>query len=871
MDLNLILVPLTIGLGLCSAGLAVWLVIEATRGKGSVLKAMNTSLFLITLPKTIQKKENEPQKTEKEMIAVMEQLYTALGSFKADQKDSFVFGRPLITFEMAVPHIGQEVSFYIAVSRHIETVVEKQIHGFFPEAQVEKIKDYNIFNPKGSVAASFIRLNKNHYLPFKTYKNLERDPLAEIVNAFSKIDETGEGAAIQIILSPTTSAWQRRGLQIAREMQKNKTFAKAKKETSTAGMFLKAVKTEEKPNNVAGPPPTMAITPMQQEQIKALEEKASKIGFEANVRLLASSATKIQADQILRGLEGAFAQFSHPNFNSFNIVRVSGNALKKLVYNFSFRFFDRSQTMILNTEELTSLFHLPVVALGAPHLKSIKAKQAAAPMNIPKDGLILGKNIFRGEEKEARLMDDDRRRHLYVIGQTGTGKTTLLFNLLVQDILAGKGVGVIDPHGDLIEKALSIVPPGRTEDVVLLDPADLECPLGLNMLEYDPAYPEQKTFIVNELINIFDKLYDLKTTGGPIFEQYTRNALLLLMDDSQTHATLMEVPKVLSDKNFRTSLLVKCKNPVVKDFWEKEAEKAGGEAALQNIVPYITSKFNVFIANDYMRPIIGQSRSTINFRQIMDSKKILLVNLSKGRLGDINSSLLGLINVGKLLMAAFSRIDMPEDQRQDFYLYIDEFQNFATESIATILSEARKYRLSLTIAHQFIGQLTDKIKNAVFGNVGSMMAFRVGAEDAESLVKQFAPVFDTNDLINIDNRNAYVKLLINGATSMPFNIQVNPPMVGDEAVAKNIKQLSRLKYGREKNVVEQEILERGKVMPAEKKPAPIPTPPAPPTLPAATPPSPPPAAPPSVPPPAGNTSLPSQTAQTNPSVQNIKS
>jgi hypothetical protein len=337
----------------------------------------------------------------------------------------------------------------------------------------------------------------------------------------------------------------------------------------------------------------------------------------------------------------------------------------------------------------------------------------------------------------------------------------------------------------------------------------------------------------------------------------------------------MEVPKVLADKNFRTNLLIKCKNPVVKDFWEKEAEKAGGEAALQNIVPYITSKFNVFIANDYMRPIIGQSRSTINFRQIMDSKKILLVNLSKGRLGDINSSLLGLINVGKLLMAAFSRIDMPEEQRQDFYLYIDEFQNFATESIATILSEARKYRLSMTIAHQFIGQLTDEIKNAVFGNVGSIMAFRVGADDAEILVKQFAPVFDVNDLINIDNRNAYVKLLINGATSMPFNVQINPPGAGEEAMAKNIKQLSRLKYGREKNVVEQEILDRGKVTPVAEKPASIPTPPPPPP----SPPPPPPPSPPSSPiaapappstPNSQTTPLPNQSAPINSSVQNIK-
>jgi len=813
-DLNLILVPLTIGLAICTAGLALWLALEAIKSKGSVFRALNASLFLITLPSAahVQKKENEPQKTEKETIAVMEQLYSALANFKTSQKDAFVYGQPSITFEMAVPHIGQEISFYLAVSHRIETVIEKQIHGFFPEAEVEKIKDYNIFNPAGSVAASYLTLSKNYFLPFKTYKNLERDPLAEIINSFNKIDERGEGAAIQIVLSPVSGDWRKRGLEIAREMQKNKTFSKAKEETSAAGMIMKAVKTGQKSKeSQSAPSPQTAITPIQQEQIKALEEKASKVGFYANIRLIASSATKVQADEILRGLEGAFAQFNHPNFNSFKINRVSGNALRKLIYNFSFRFFDSRQKMILNSEELTSIFHLPVTPLGAPQLKSVKAKQASAPMNLPKEGLILGKNIFRGQESDIRIQLDDRRRHLYFIGQTGTGKSSALGSLIAQDILSGQGVGVIDPHGDLVEKILGLVSPNRAEDVVLIDPSDMERPVGLNMLEYDLRYPEQKTFIVNELINIFDKLYDLKTTGGPIFEQYTRNALLLLMDDSATQATLMEVPKVLADKTFRTSLLVKCQNPVVKDFWEKEAEKAGGEAALQNIVPYITSKFNVFIANDYMRPIIGQVKSTINYREVIDNKKILLVNLSKGRLGDINSNLLGMINIGKLLMAAFSRIDVPEEQRQDFFLYIDEFQNFATESIATILSEARKYRLNLTIAHQFIGQLTDKIKDAVFGNIGSMIAMRVGAEDAEFLVKQFEPVFDKNDLINIDNFNGYVKLLINGATSLPFNVKFYPPTKGDLELAKSLKQLSRLKYGREKNSVEAEILERGKI------------------------------------------------------------
>ena len=810
MDFNLILVPLTIGLGLCAGLLGLWLMIKAVKGKGSIFRALSMSLFLITLPRA--KKQEGQAKSDKDLISVMEQLYSALASFKGREKDKFVYGQPVVVFEMAVPHIGQEVCFYMAASKQIEGVVEKQIHGFFPEAQVEKVKDYNIFNPQGAAAGSFMTLGRNDFWPFKTYKNLETDPLGEITNAFSKLKEEDEGAALQIVFRPAPGNWQKRALKIAREMQKNRTFERALKETSMLKSFTKGFGGENKNQQPQALPP--ALTPLQQEQIKALEEKASKIGFETNIRLLASGATQVRAEEILAQLEGAFAQFNNPNFNILKTVRVSGRALKNLIYNFSFRIYDPGQKMILNTEELTSIYHLPVVALATPELKFLKAKQAAAPINLPKQGLVLGKNIYRGQEIEVRLQEDDRRRHLYIIGQTGTGKTTLLYNLIVQDILAGRGVAMLDPHGDLIEKILTIIPPQRAEDVIVLDPSDLQRPIGLNMLEYDPKFPEQKTFIVNELINVFDKLYDLRQTGGPIFEQYARNALLLLMDDPATQATLMEVPKVLADKEFRMRLLSKCKNPVVRDFWEKEAEKAGGDAALQNIVPYITSKFNVFIANDYMRPIIGQAESTINYRQLMDGKKILLVNLSKGRLGDINSSLLGLINVGKLLMAAFSRIDLAEEARSDFYLYIDEFQNFATESIATILSEARKYRLDLIIAHQFIGQLTDKIKNAVFGNVGSIMSFRVGAEDAEFLVKQFAPVFDVNDLINIDNRNAYVKLLISGTTSLPFNIAVYPPQKGDAELAKSIKDLSRLKYGRDKAVVEKEILERGRPTPA---------------------------------------------------------
>jgi len=394
------------------------------------------------------------------------------------------------------------------------------------------------------------------------------------------------------------------------------------------------------------------------------------------------------------------------------------------------------------------------------------------------------------------------------VGQTGTGKTTLLSNMVVSDIKRGKGVAIIDPHGDYVDAIAGLIPKERINDVVIFDPADFEMPVGLNMLEYNKARPEEKTFIVNEMQSIFNKLFSQETMG-PMFEQYMRNTLLLLMEDAVNEpATLVEVPRVLTDEEYRRRKLARIANPSVIDFWTKEAEKAGGEAALANMAPYITSKFNNFIANDYVRPIISQPKNSFNFREIMDQQKILLVKLSKGKIGDINASLLGMVVVGKILMAALSRVDLPESERKDFNLYIDEFQNFTTDSIATIFSEARKYRLGLTVGHQFIAQLSEKIRDSVFGNVGSIISFRVGAQDAEFLVKQLAPVFNEGDLLNIENYNAYVKILINGQPSTPFSVKTFPPEFGSLEAAVAVKEMSRQKYGKDRQEVEASILSR---------------------------------------------------------------
>ena len=542
--------------------------------------------------------------------------------------------------------------------------------------------------------------------------------------------------------------------------------------------------------------------------VKGLEGKLAKPLFEVNLRAVASAPTSEAAAMILDGMTAGFSQFGAPNRNEFALMRPRNKS--EFFYRFVFREFSPREAMVLTSEELASVFHFPTPFTEIPRVKQLSFRESPPSSDLPKEGIKLGENVFRGDRTDIRLTREDRRRHLYLIGQTGTGKSVFLNNLSGQDIASGEGVCVIDPNGDLFEEVLGRVPRDRVKDVVVFDPGALSRPLGLNMLEYDASRPEQKTFIVNELMNIFDTLYDLKTTGGPMFEQYARNALLLLMDDPADGFTILEIPRVLADHEFRRTLLSKCKNYIAKDFWEKEAEKAGGEAALQNLVPYISSKFNTFIANDYVRPIIAQSKTTLDFRKIMDEGKILMVNLSKGRIGDLNASLLGMIIVGKLTIAAFARGERPEEERRDFYLYIDEFQNFTTPSIATILSEARKYRLNLTVAHQFIAQLKEPIRDAVFGNVGSVVAFRVGADDAEFLEKQFEPVFSRQNLMNIENLNAHVKLIANGKITQPFNLFVPFPPKADREVAELAKEYSRLAYGRPREIVEEEIYARVK-------------------------------------------------------------
>ena len=785
-------------------GLIFW---HYHRKKSQLYRALSFVLYEITLPHE-KPKQGEPEKNFKELIAIMEQFYSGMSLPSARH----VVIESYFCLEIGLPVQGKEVVFYAAVEKSRSQLFEKLTQGLFPHANIFlKKDDYNIFKPQGFSVGSFARLKKQEILPIRIYEKFESDPLQVIINTFTKLQNEGEGAALQLIVSPADERVIKKAKMVVSEVRKGKSLSKSLEGHGSVGKGVfremgrlvsgySEIK-EEKPERQK---------PVDEELAKLLEIKASYQTFMVNIRLLASSESKEKAESILAELESGFLQFNEAQGNGLEFIRPKRGKLKDLLYKFSFRIPDKKTRVYLNNLELATIFHFPlgISSAFAPQLKYLKTKEAPPPLNLPNSGLLLGSNIYRGEISRVYIREDDRRRHFYIIGQTGTGKSVLLKNMIVQDIEAGKGVCFIDPHGQDIQDILSRIPASRTEDVLYFNPAETSRPMGLNMLEYDPRYPEQKTFIVNELLGIFNKLFDMKVAGGPMFKQYFRNAAMLVMEDPESGNTLFEVARVLSDKTFREYKLSRCNNPIVKSFWLEVAEKAGGEQSLQNMVPYITSKFDNFLANDIMRPIISQEKSAFNFRDVMDEGKILLVNLSKGRLGDLNSNLIGLIIVGKLLMASLSRADILEERRTDFYLYIDEFQNVTTESIATMLSEARKYKLNLTIVHQFIGQLDENIKKAVFGNVGSMASFRVGPEDAEFLEKQYEPVFNSYDLINIDNYNACLKLLIDGQTSRPFSIRTSPFVTGNPVFAEEIAKLSSFKYGRPKEEVEEEIKKR---------------------------------------------------------------
>jgi len=779
------------------------------RGTERLFEELHMTLYEVSLPLGDKEDKN---KALKELISGMEQFYA--GMISVDLEMRKLSDRNYYSLEVSLQHDSDEVVFYAAVPDTKKDLFEKQVLGIFPSAHVVEAKnDYNIYNNDGISVGAYAVPSGNIVFPLKTYEEFDYDPLNVILNVFSKMQRAGEGAAIQLLVSPVGDVFNK---QYKNALKKIKDGVKVKEATDFPKNILGEIwHTGKEFWNTQGGEDAKKKQEKEKEHldenvVKMMEEKMALPILDTNIRIIASASSRERAESILQELESSFNQFNDPKGNGMRWKELTGEKLSHMLHAFSFRLFETDASFPLNLQELTTIMHFPAGNVAMPQLKEARAGIAPAPMNIGDEGVLLGVNDYRGLQKEIHFAKEDRVRHFYVIGQTGTGKTVMLKNMIIQDIQNGDGVCMIDPHGTDIEDLLANIPKERIDDVIYFDPSYMARPMGLNMLEFDERFPEQKTFVVNEMLAIFNKLFDMKVAGGPAFEQYFRNSALLVLEHPESGATLMEIGRVMGDKAFRELKLAHCKNPIITQFWQN-AEKTTGEQSLANYVPYITNKFDVFISNDIMRPIIAQEKSAFNFRKVMDEKKILLVNLAKGRLGDINSSLLGLVIVGKILMAALSRVDMTGKERpNDFYLYIDEFQNVTTDSISTILSEARKYRLSLNIAHQYIAQLQENIRDSVFGNVGSMAVFRVGTEDAEFLEKQFDPIFNKSDIIKLENLNAYMKLLIGGQPGKPFNIKEGYPPAGNKEMIPLIKELSYLKYGRDRAQIEAEIMAKYK-------------------------------------------------------------
>jgi hypothetical protein len=754
------------------------------RHKGRESDALNSTLLQVSLPK-----DNEIK------IDAAEQMFASLYAIRktySSDKLAFFKSQPHLSFE--VVGLPGDIRFYVNVPNNLRDFVEKQINGSYPDAEIIPVTDpaakqregrvlgteYNIFSKEGKVAFVSLRLKDANHQPIKTFKDLPVDSLSSITAVLAKMSE-GEGAALQIIVSPASSKWKKQG----------RDFIGSTKKTEAN--------------------PEKASYKSDAKELEAIENKISKPGFDTTVRIVVSAKSLEAAKAHVDNIKGAFSQFTLHNSFTKNKNYFKGWFMNDFIY----RYFPMwGQTSVLSSEELATIYHFPNKSIySTPGIHWVTAKRAPAPSTLPETGLFLGNSVYRGVKRPVFIERDDRRRHTYIIGKTGTGKTEFLKTMIMQDINNGEGLAVIDPHGDLIEDILKMMPPKRAEEVILFDPSDTERPMGFNML--DATTEQQKHFVVNSVIGLMYKLFDPNKTGiiGPRFEHAVRNAMLTVM--YQEGSTFVEVVRVLTDQAFVQELLPKVQDPIIRRYWTDQIAQTS-DFHKSEVLDYITSKFGRFVTNKMIRNIIGQSQSSFDFRKVMDEKKILLINLSKGKIGEENSNFLGLILVPKILVAAMSRQDMPMDQRTDFFLYVDEFQNFATPDFAQILSEARKYRLNLVVANQFIGQMDEEIKNAIFGNVGTIASFRVGVTDAGYLQHEFQPLFNENDLINIDKYNAYMRTIVNGEPVSPFSIDTTKDVTREKElensrVAELVRELSRLKYGKGVEAIESEISQRARL------------------------------------------------------------
>ena len=797
------------------AGLIAWLLNVKRQREGKELeRGLKMVPMLIHLPPQtddIQGGGRDERDVTNEAISEAQVMYSIISSTINKSWKAKIYGQRHISFEIVASN-GM-VKYYAVVPAVLTETVKQAVVSAYPTARLEETDEENIFSKTGGmngVAGGELSLKKEFIYPIATYEESKWDATGAILNAMSAV-KPGEGMAMQVLFRPVEQdKWVKKATAKVQEIKTGKKksgfsgIAVVDTVADLVRMPFEVPELREKEKRAEEDP----MTNIQQEEISAIEGKTRYPGFETLIRVVASSDSQARSEALLGGLVSAFSQFDSAANNGFQYDGLKD--MDKLTADYIFRIFPvSSRSCVLNSVELATIFHLPSQSsIPTSQIERQLTKQVDGPAKIPTEGLWLGVNEFRGQKKKIYLSEKDRRRHTYVIGATGMGKSVLLKNLAYQDVMAGRGFAFIDPHGDVCEEIMSMIPPERIDDVIYFDPGDLEHPMGMNMFEF--SSPDQKDFIVQEGINMLYSLYDPGHTGifGPRGEHMFRNAALLLMSDPRG-ATFIDIPRCFTDPEFVRDKLQYVTDKAVYDYWTKEFPASQKSNDAGEVITWLVSKWSPFLSNTMMRNVMGQVKSGFDIREIMDQKKILLVNLSKGKMGELNSKLLGMIFVMKFQTAAMSRVDTPEDERNDFCLFVDEFQNFATESFESILSEARKFRLNLVVANQFMTQLTDKIREGILGNVGTIICGRIGITDAEMMEKAFLPVFNAEDLHNQPNFHAVSTVMMFDMPSKPFTMSLNPPLGKENPeVLESLKLYSATKYGRMRAEVEREINER---------------------------------------------------------------
>ena len=747
-----------------------------------------------------------------EVLSEAQTMYNIIASTAMKGFKTRLYGQRHISFEIVAS--DGLVRYYAVVPAVLTETIKQAISAAYPAARLEEVEMENIFSQQGKmqgVIGGEFELKKDFYYPIATYQESRRDAARALLDALSGV-ERGDGAAIQIMFRPAPENWTNKSNQKVESIRNGKS-----KKSSAAGA-LDIMEALWKPptygiNNSSADFPQ--LTALENEEIQAIEDKTKYPGYEVLTRVITSSSTAAKSQAILQSIVSAFSLFDSPRYNGFKFNMTTD--VDELITAYIFRFFPQSTNKnILNSVELSTIFHLPDQnSIPTGKVERQRIRQVDGPTEPMREGLLIGVNEFRGIEKQIRLGINDRRRHTYIIGQTGMGKSKLLENLAYQDIMEGRGFCFIDPHGDSAEELLGMIPQSRMDDVIYFNPSDTENPLGFNIFEIES--PEDMDFVISETNSMLKSLFDPGNTGvvGPRMENIVRNAALLLMSDPDG-GTFMDIPKVLVDPEFAKQKIKYLRNQRAIDFWTKEWPASQRSNDAGELVSWVVSKWAPF-ESGLINNIIGQKKSAFNIREVMDNNKILLVNLSKGKLGEAAAKLLGMVFVMKFQAAAMSRADIPEDERKDFCLFVDEFQNFATDSFESILSEARKYRLNLILANQFTTQLKDSIKDAIFGNVPNKIVGRVGIDDAEILQKAFTPTFTAEDLTKTPNYNSITTVLVNGFPSAPFTMKLLPPIGrSNSEIREGLRKYSASKYGRPRAIVEDEIRKRLSVNPTPK-------------------------------------------------------